>query len=94
MDSDARIEQSFPSTTWEYRYVKVNRRPQGTAQQRRSRFGFRRLTPWPRTRKVRLTVLYRGGTESRWLIEARGTHETFPGHLCLEDVMARVLSES
>jgi hypothetical protein len=40
-----------------------------------------------------MTVTYRGGAESWWLIEARGEHEVFPGHRCLDDVMARVLSE-
>lgn len=82
-----------PSTTWAWRKVKIARPPEGTTQQRRSRYGFLRLTRQPRSRPVRLTLTYRGGPESRWLVEARGTRESFIGSVYLEDVMARVLSE-
>lgn len=53
-------------------------------------FGF---TKWPRARALRLTVTYRGGAESWWLIEARGRHGAFPGHRALEDVMAEICQD-
>jgi hypothetical protein len=41
-----------------------------------------------------LTVSYRGGSESWWLVEARGSHGVFPGHAALEDVLSQVCNES
>lgn len=35
-----------------------------------------------------IRVKYRGGAEAWWLIEARGTRQAFPGHLCLHDVLS------
>lgn len=83
----------FPSTTWEHKYVKVKRRPQGTEQPRAKRGTFKGLTTLRRTDKVSLTIKYRGGSESWWLVSARGRHVAFPGWLCLEDVMTVVLNE-
>lgn len=93
MPSDEVVEQSFPSTTYEWRKVKIKRPAGGQSTVRRSRRSFLRLTPQPRTRPVRITVTYRGGAESWWLVEARGEREALPGHWSLDDVMARVLSE-
>jgi hypothetical protein len=52
------------------------------------------LSTWPRRRKLRLTISWRGGAESWWLVEARGCHGVFPGHRSLEDVAAEVCSEA
>lgn len=93
MTSDASIEQSFPSTTYAWRKVKIARPPEATTQRRRRRLGFLRLTVQPRSRPVRITATYRGGAESWWWIEARGEKEALPGHWSLDDVLARVLSE-
>lgn len=49
---------------------------------------------WPRRHALTLRVTYRGGAESWWLIESRGSSGVFPGHLGLEDVMTTVLNES
>jgi hypothetical protein len=38
-------------------------------------------------------VTYRGGAESWWLIDARGSIGVFPGHAALEDVMAQIFNE-
>jgi hypothetical protein len=40
-----------------------------------------------------LKVRYRGGAESWWLVEARGSQGVFPGSAALEDVMVQVLNE-
>lgn len=65
----------------------------GHVRSSRAKRGFLRLSRSPRTLPVRLTVTYRGGAESWWLIQARGESQVFPGHAALEDVMSRVLSE-
>jgi hypothetical protein len=51
------------------------------------------LARWPRSQKLAITIKYRGGAESWWLVEARGHHGVFPGHATLEDVMHQVFSE-
>jgi hypothetical protein len=40
-----------------------------------------------------VTIKYRGGAESWWLVTARGRSGAFPGHAAIEDVMAQVLNE-
>ena len=65
----------------------------GNERSNRRNAGFLRLGRSPRHLPVRITVEYRGGSESWWLIKARGAHQVFPGYAALEDVMARVLSE-
>ncbi len=52
------------------------------------------MSCWPRRRKIRLTISYRGGAESWWLLEARGKHGVFPGHAAIEDIMREVCSEA
>lgn len=37
-----------------------------------------------------IQVRYRGGSEAWWLVEARGTRQAFPGHMCIHDVMTQV----
>ncbi len=67
--------------------------PAGQNGARAQRGRWRHLARWPRARKLGITVTYRGGAESWWLIQARGSQGVFPGHAALEDVMARVLNE-
>lgn len=93
MATDPDYDQTFPSTTFEWRRVKVNRRPQGTSTARRSRSGWRHLVCWPRSEKVTLSVSWKSGAESWWLVQARGSQQVLPGWMCLEDVMALVCNE-
>lgn len=86
-------EQVFPSTSWEWRKVKMKPPPAGHSTARAKRGRWHRFPQWPRTRALTLTVAYRGGPESWWLVTARGEHGVFPGHLALEDVMRQVLNE-
>jgi len=81
------------STTWGWRQVKLQpaRRAQSGARQGPSRFSG--LSRWPRREPITLTVTYRGGAESWWLVRARGRTVAFPGHRTLEDVLAEVLGE-
>jgi hypothetical protein len=88
-----KIEQTFPSTTCEWEWRKIKRRPQGTSGVRPKGGRWRGLTRWPRTRDLTLKVTYRGGAESWWLVESRGRTGVFPGHAALEDVMSQVHNE-
>jgi hypothetical protein len=51
------------------------------------------LARWPRTQHLTIKVTYRGGAESWWLVEARGSTGVFPGSCYIEDVMAAVFNE-
>lgn len=82
------------STTWEWRKVKMKPPPAGHGRVRAKRGRWYGLAQWPRRRSLTLTVAYRGGPESWWLVTARGRHGVFPGSAYLEDVMASVLNES
>ncbi len=83
----------FPSTTWEWRRVKMKTPPAGHETVRAKRGRWRHLPLWPRTRHLTVKITYRGGGESWWLVEARGSHGVFPGHCALEDVMAQICNE-
>lgn len=93
MDSSDNVERTFPSTTYEWRKVKIVRPAGGQGTARRRRTGWLRLTRQPRTQPLRVTISYRGGAESWWWLEARGEKGAIPGHWTLDDVMARLLSE-
>lgn len=78
------------STTYEWRRVKVR----GGAPEGPSRSGlpkrFQGLVRRDSKTALTLTVTYRGGAESWWLVQARGRKAAFPGHRCLDDVMAEI----
>lgn len=93
MASDETLEQTFPSTTFRWEMRKIRTPPAGHNTVRAKRGRFSGLATWPRNRKLRLTISYRGGAESWWLVESRGTQQAFPGHLAIEDVMVVVLNE-
>jgi len=84
------IEPMFPSTTYAWRKVKISPagQAQGTAARRAtsSRRRRRRNARQP----IWLSVVSRGGPESWWQVDVRGAVIRFPGHLCFDDVMARV----
>jgi hypothetical protein len=93
MATHENIEHPFPSTRWEWRKVKMKPPPAGHNAAGAKRPRFSGLSVWPRTRTLRLTIRWRGGAASWWLVESRGTRQAFPGHLALEDVMTVILSE-
>jgi len=93
MPAESESEQAFPSTTFVWRQVKMKPPPAGHNTARAKRGRWRHLARWPRHRKLTLTISSRGGAESWWLVEARGSHGVFPGHLAIEDVMVQVLNE-
>lgn len=78
------------STTYEWRRVKVRGgAPEGPSRQGPpKRFGgLQRRDP---KSALTLTITYRGGSESWWLVTARGRSAAFPGHRCLDDVMQEI----
>lgn len=44
-----------------------------------------------RFRRVTVEVQYRGGAEASWIIWKGRSCWRFPGHMCLHDVLARVV---
>lgn len=86
-------EQAFSSTTWEWRRVKVTRPPGGQEAGRSASYGFKRLRRSRRDLPVRITVTYRGGAQSWWLVEARGRHQAISGVMAFEDVMRIIHNE-
>lgn len=86
-------EHTFPSTTSEWEWRKIKRRPQGTDTARAKRGRWYGLATWPRRRTLSIQITWRGGPESWWLVKARGRHGVFPGFLSIEDVMAAVCNE-
>lgn len=81
---------SSPSATWIPQVTKMRGSRRGAKPGGSQRPLFRSLRR--RNPKDRLTIMvrYRGGAEAWWLIEARGTAQAFPGHLCLHDVLSAV----
>jgi hypothetical protein len=86
-------EQVFPSTTWQWKKVKMKPPPAGHSTARAQRGRWRHLARWPRTQRMTLQVTYRGGAESWWLVQARGSQGVFPGSAALEDIMSQVFNE-
>lgn len=93
MAQQSESERTFPSTTWEWRRVKMKPPPAGHSTARAKRGRWYGLPTWPRQRKLSVELTWRGGPESWWLVKARGRHGVFPGHAAIEDVMAQVLNE-
>lgn len=86
-------EQPFPSTTWAWKRTKIRTPPAGQTTARAKRGRWYGLATWPRSRPLTVTISYRGGAESWWLVQARGRNGVFPGHAAIEDVMAAVNNE-
>lgn len=87
--SEGGSEQSFASTTWEFRRVRVRRAPQAPASAaaagRSSRWRrFPRRNPRDR---IQLVVKSRGGPECWYEISARGETNRYPGWVALHDLM-------
>lgn len=81
------------STTYEWRKVKISG-ARRDGQARLPKAGrFRGLPRRNGSARLTLTISHKGGSESWWLIEARGRTATFPGHRCLDDVMAEINRE-
>jgi hypothetical protein len=69
------------------RKVKIRTAPQAndTARRRRSKGGGLRRRD--ARERLSITIMYRGGSEAWWVIEARGERWTFPGHRSIHDAL-------
>lgn len=81
---------SSPSATWIPQRAKLPRSRRGAKQDGSKRPLFRNLRARNPREPLTIQVRYRGGAEAWWYIEARGTSQAFPGHLCLHDVMSSI----
>ena len=80
---------STSSTTWVGEVDKLRGTPAGRARVPKAP-RWSHLTRRPLNKKLTIQVTYRGGSEAWWLVEARGSHGAFPGHMCLHDVIREV----
>lgn len=81
------------STTYEWKKVKIAGSARTGQHGGRKPGRFSGLSRRNRTARLTMTISYKGGAESWWLIETRGRHAVFPGHRCLDDVMAEINRE-
>lgn len=77
-----------PSTTWEWRRVKMQRPPE--AKERAERSESSSLLPWPRSKPVTVVLKYRGGPECWVEVRARGRIWRRPGHTAVYDLLTEV----
>lgn len=86
MANDSHQNRRSPSTTAEWEWVKIRRRPQGPAKQPR-----RALPALQRRTRVTVTLTYRGGAQAWILVQARGREWHVSGDRALLDVLEDVL---
>lgn len=81
------------STTWGFKPVKIDRRPQGNVTTERSE-GLWSLLPWPRKRPMTLTIKYLGGSQCWFEVRARGRSLKRPGVVHLVELMDELMAGS
>lgn len=87
--ADDQSNTHSPSTTWEWRTVRIARPPKAAGQQP----GAARphaLSGWNPRDPLTITVKYRGGGECWYEVVSRGRTLRFPGAEALHDVMKRI----
>lgn len=82
----------FPSTTWEYRKVRVRRVPAPAGDSRLAETSDRSLRARDAHKGMTVVVKYRGGPTASWLIEYRGKVWRFDGALAVHDVLSSLFS--
>jgi hypothetical protein len=80
-------EQTFPSTTWEWRKIKIARPPEATRAVSTKSRRFFGLPPRNPREILTIRIKFRGGAEAWYEVHARGSIARYPGHLALHDVM-------
>lgn len=79
-----------PSTTFEWRQVRVRRGAAGSNTARRSRSAWRRFARRDPGEWLTIRVKWRGGAEDWVMVSARGETNPIPGHRSLIDVVMAV----
>jgi hypothetical protein len=79
------------STTSEWEWKKIRRRPKGpSSASTKSASSSVALSAWPRREPLTVTVVYRGGPEAWVELRARGEVIRVPGSLALFDALERL----
>jgi hypothetical protein len=87
MDRDSTTEQTFPSTTWGWRHVRLWERPTPPQQAQPPKALPRRLRGRDRKAPITITVQYTAGAQCWYRITARGEVFSVPGDRAIHDVM-------
>lgn len=81
---------SSSSTTWTPKVDRMRRTPAGRATSPQAPSRWYKVGRRDPKRPLDIKITYRGGSEAWWLVEARGRHGVFPGHMALHDVMREI----
>lgn len=81
---------SMPSTTWEFKRVRVRRPPNGQKGSPPKAVRWFRLPHRNPREPLTIKVKYRGGEECWYEVHARGEVGRFPGYVALHDVMREI----
>lgn len=80
-------EQTFPSTTWEWRRVKIRRAPEAPANQRGEAAPPSPLVQRNPRDPLTLTLKLRGGAECWCEVQTRGRTFRYPGATAIYDIV-------
>lgn len=92
MARDDATDDAAPSTTWEWKRVKMRRQPTPHQSEAEGRRRLPALRARDYRNRISLSVEYSGGPEAWWVIHARGREYRFPGVTALHDVMESINS--
>lgn len=91
MGTNAGSNKRTPSTTTEWQWAKIRRRPQGPGTQTPKGASLRGLPPREQREPLTVTMRYLGGQECWIELKARGRTIKRPGSLALVDVLQELL---
>lgn len=88
--SEGGSEQTFGSTRWEFRRVKIARPPEAMTVSAPKGHRWRRLPRVDWRKPQHITISYRGGPEGWVEVHARGDLGRYPGSTAVLDVLADI----
>ena len=81
---------SLPSTTWEWRQVRIRRPPEAHSGSQ-PKAGFWKRFPKRNPREpLKISVSYRGGPECWYEVHARGSVGRYPGYRSIHEIMSDI----
>lgn len=90
MGPERKTEQPFPTTTWEWKQVKVRRPAGGHSGSAPKAPRWFRLPPRNPREPLTIKVKFRGGSECWYEVHARGSIGRFPGYIAIHDIMSEI----
>ena len=93
MSSNSDANKRTPSTTFEWRKVKISRAPQASTDSRPKGVPAALRARRDPRRPLTVTIVYRGGAEAWWELRARGMVVRRPGHVSLHDALSALEGE-